>query len=109
MSTPDGPAVVPVNHDVADNAIGFRTAPASVLAAAAGTDVAFEVDHVDEAVSQGWSVLAVGPARVVTDPGTVRRLADRAHTEPWAGGERELWVSIQPARLTGRRITQAGP
>lgn len=63
MTASDGrPAVVPVNYEVVDNAIMFRTAPDSVPAAAVGTDVAFEVDHVDEALSQGWSVLAVGPA-----------------------------------------------
>jgi nitroimidazol reductase NimA-like FMN-containing flavoprotein (pyridoxamine 5'-phosphate oxidase superfamily) len=105
VSTPDGPEVMPVNYEVVDDAIVFRTAPGSALAAATGTDVAFEVDHVDEAMSQGWSVLAVGAARAVTEPGAVRRLADRAHTRPWAGGKRELWISIQPKRLTGRRIS----
>jgi nitroimidazol reductase NimA-like FMN-containing flavoprotein (pyridoxamine 5'-phosphate oxidase superfamily) len=105
VSTPDGPAVIPVNYEVVDDAIAFRTAPESAPAAAVGTDVAFEVDHVDEATSQGWSVLVVGPAHVVTEPDAVRRLSERAHTKPWAGGEREMWVSIQPARLTGRRIS----
>ncbi|MEU9124993.1 pyridoxamine 5'-phosphate oxidase family protein [Streptomyces sp. NPDC048506] len=105
VATPDGPAVIPVNYEVIDDAIAFRTAPDSVPAAAVGQEVAFEVDHVDEAMSQGWSVLAVGPARVVTEPDEVRRLAERAHTRPWAGGEREMWVSIQPTRLTGRRIS----
>ncbi|MCT7353872.1 DUF1918 domain-containing protein [Streptomyces sp. 15-116A] len=107
VSTPEGPVVVPVNYEVVDDAIAFRTAPNSVPAAAVGTDVAFEVDHVDEAMSQGWSVLAVGPARVVTQPEAVRRLAERAHTEAWAGGERDMWVSIRPTRLTGRRISPA--
>ncbi|MFJ5969625.1 pyridoxamine 5'-phosphate oxidase family protein [Streptomyces sp. NPDC093060] len=108
VSTSDGhPAVVPVNYDVVDEAIVFRTAPDSVAAAAVGTEVAFEVDHVDEALSQGWSVLAVGPASVVTEPEVVRGLVQRAHTTPWAGGEREMWVSIRPTSLTGRRITPA--
>jgi transcriptional regulator with XRE-family HTH domain len=107
VAAPGGPAVIPVNYEVVDDAIAFRTAPDSAPAAAAGTEVAFEVDQVDEAMSQGWSVLVVGPARVVTEPDAVRRLADRAHTRPWAGGEREMWVSIQPARLTGRRISRA--
>ncbi|WP_405996747.1 DUF1918 domain-containing protein [Streptomyces sp. NBC_00829] len=108
VSTPEGPVVVPVNYEVIDDgAIAFRTAPDSVPAAAMGKEVAFEVDHVDEAMSQGWSVLAVGPARVVTEPDAVRRLVDRAHTTPWPGGEREMWVSIQPQRLTGRRICPA--
>jgi len=107
VSTPDGPAVVPVNYQVIDDVIAFRTAPDTLPAAAVGKDVAFEVDHVDDAMSQGWSVLAVGPARVVTGADEVRRLTDRAHTKPWPGGERAMWVSIQPQRLTGRRITPA--
>ncbi|MFF9077534.1 pyridoxamine 5'-phosphate oxidase family protein [Streptomyces sp. NPDC014735] len=107
VSTPDGPAIIPVNYEVVEDAVVFRTAPGSTPAAAVGTNVAFEVDHVDEAMSQGWSVLVVGPARVVSEPGAVRRLADRAHTEPWAGGERGMWVRIQPTRLTGRRIGPA--
>ncbi|MFE6286068.1 pyridoxamine 5'-phosphate oxidase family protein [Streptomyces sp. NPDC057877] len=106
VSAPDGrPAVVPVNYEVVEGEIVFRTAPDSVPAAAAGTEVAFEVDHVDEALSQGWSVLAVGPAAVVTDPEITRRLAQRAHTLPWAGGERDMWVAVRPESLTGRRIT----
>ncbi|OIK03696.1 pyridoxamine 5'-phosphate oxidase family protein [Streptomyces monashensis] len=109
VSSSDGrPVVVPVNYEVVDDAIAFRTAPGSSPAAAAGREVAFEVDHVDEALSQGWSVLAVGPASVVTEPDAVRRLTERAHTRPWAGGEREMWVSIRPTHLTGRRITPAG-
>ncbi|AXE81862.1 DUF1918 domain-containing protein [Streptomyces atratus] len=107
VSTPDGPAILPVNYEVIDDVIAFRTAPDSVPAMAGGTDVAFEVDHVDETLSQGWSVLAVGPARIVTEPDELRQLADRAHTTPWAGGERETWVSIRPTRLTGRRISPA--
>ncbi|MDX3242422.1 pyridoxamine 5'-phosphate oxidase family protein [Streptomyces sp. ME18-1-4] len=107
VSTPGGPAVVPVNYEVVDGAIAFRTKPDSVPARAVGSEVAFEVDHVDEAMSQGWSVLVVGSARVVTEPDAVRQLADRAHTTPWPGGEREMWVSVEPTRLTGRRIGPA--
>ncbi|MEU1853674.1 DUF1918 domain-containing protein [Streptomyces sp. NPDC019990] len=108
VSAFDGrPAVVPVNYEVVDDAIVFRTAPDSLPAASVGTDVAFEVDQVDEALSQGWSVLVVGPASVVTEPDAMRALTRRAHTTPWAGGEREMWVSIRPVSVTGRRITAA--
>jgi transcriptional regulator with XRE-family HTH domain len=108
LSTPDGgPAVVPVNYDVIDGAIVFRTAPGSVTALTVDEDVAFEVDHVDEALSRGWSVLAVGHASVVTRPEVVRGLVRRAHTTPWAGDERAMWVSIRPRSLTGRRIAPA--
>ncbi|WP_253911326.1 pyridoxamine 5'-phosphate oxidase family protein [Streptomyces sp. CNQ-509] len=109
VSTRQGPAVVPVNYEVVDEEIAFRTAPNSVPAAAVDSEVAFEVDHLDEAMSRGWSVLVVGPARVVTEPDAVRKLIDRAHASPWAGGGREMWVSIQPRRITGRRITEGGP
>ncbi|MGW0607700.1 DUF1918 domain-containing protein [Streptomyces sp. NPDC002640] len=107
VSAPQGPAVVPVNYDVVDEVIVFRTAPGSIPAAAVGPEVAFEVDHVDEATSQGWSVLVVGPAHVVTEPDQVRKLADLTHTEPWAGGRRGMWVAIRPTRITGRLIAAA--
>jgi nitroimidazol reductase NimA-like FMN-containing flavoprotein (pyridoxamine 5'-phosphate oxidase superfamily) len=74
------PAVVPVNYEVIDDAIVFRTAPKSTPAAAVGTEVAFEVDRMDEAMSQGWSVLAIGPASAVTEPDAVRRLTEHAHS-----------------------------
>ncbi|PIM67202.1 XRE family transcriptional regulator [Streptomyces sp. JV178] len=107
VSSARGPAVVPVNYEVVGDTIAFRTAPESVPAAAVGSEVAFEVDHVDEAMSQGWSVLAVGTARVVTEPDEVRRLVEGAHSTPWAGGVREMWVAIRPTRVTGRRIVPA--
>jgi hypothetical protein len=67
--------------------------------------VAFEADHVDEAFSSGWSVLAVGTAHEVTDAAAVRSLQARAFTTPWAGdGGRTLWLALTPERLTGRRI-----
>ncbi|MEU1258500.1 pyridoxamine 5'-phosphate oxidase family protein [Streptomyces chartreusis] len=108
VTTPGGrPAIIPVNYEIVDDTIVFRTAPGSVAAAAVGTDAAFEVDHMDDASSQGWSVLAVGPASAVTETAAVRRLVQHAHTAPWAGGRREMWVAIRPVRLTGRRITPA--
>jgi len=104
VSTPHGPAIVPVNYSVVDGAIVFRTTHGATPALAAGSEVAFEVDHLDEALSQGWSVLVVGHAEHVTDPGAARRLSGLARSAPWAGGDRELWVRISPERLTGRRI-----
>ncbi|WP_127356275.1 helix-turn-helix domain-containing protein [Actinacidiphila soli] len=105
VSTSDGsPAIAPVNYTVVDRAIVFRTANGTTPALAAGTEPAFEVNHIDEALSQGWSVLVTGHADQVTDPDAVRQFAEAAHTEPWAGGEREMWVRIEPGRVTGRRI-----
>ncbi|WP_329140816.1 helix-turn-helix domain-containing protein [Streptomyces sp. NBC_00670] len=105
VNTASGPVVVPVNYSVVDGSIVFRTAPGTTPALAVGSRVAFEVDRVDEALSEGWSVLVRGHARAVTDPGSVRRLTERAHSEPWAGGVRELWIRVDPTETTGRRIT----
>ncbi|MFC9496618.1 MULTISPECIES: pyridoxamine 5'-phosphate oxidase family protein [unclassified Streptomyces] len=101
---PAGPFVVPLNYSVVDGMIAYRTAPDATPATAVGTHVAFEVDQIDEALSQGWSVLLQGPARAVSDADTVRRLNALAYSEPWAGGERDMWVCIDPDSVSGRRI-----
>ncbi|RVU22215.1 helix-turn-helix domain-containing protein [Streptomyces antnestii] len=103
----DGPAgllVVPLNYTVVDGAITFRTAPDTAPATAVGNQVAFEVDRIDEALSQGWSVLLQGRGRAVTDPDAVRRLNALAYSGPWAGGERDMWVRVEADSVTGRRI-----
>ncbi|MFJ5837142.1 helix-turn-helix domain-containing protein [Streptomyces shenzhenensis] len=105
VPTSSGPVIVPVNYGVVDEAIVFRTARGATPSLAEGRQVGFEVDHIDDAFSQGWSVLARGTAREVTDPQEQRRLTQRAYSMPWAGGTRNLWVRIHPFTVTGRRIT----
>ncbi|EFL20989.1 hypothetical protein SSOG_00701 [Streptomyces himastatinicus ATCC 53653] len=46
----------------------------------------------------------MGRAQRVTDPAAIRRLDDAAYTPPWPGGGRDLWLRIEPERITGRRI-----
>ncbi|GAA1880062.1 helix-turn-helix domain-containing protein [Streptantibioticus ferralitis] len=104
VTTEAGPAIIPVNYSVIDDAVVFRTAPDAAPATASGTKVAFEVDHIDEAMSQGWSVLVVGMAQQVTNPETIGRLVAEAHSKPWAGGDREVWIRIEPEHITGRLI-----
>ena len=106
-----GPAVLPVNYQLHDGAIVFRTAEQSPLdqdlrtgIADAEYRVAFEIDEFDLAARSGWSVLIQGPAHHV-GPGIERESAEAAGVEPWPGGDRELFVSITPAHITGRRIT----
>jgi nitroimidazol reductase NimA-like FMN-containing flavoprotein (pyridoxamine 5'-phosphate oxidase superfamily) len=105
LAAEGGLVILPVNYSVIDGAIAFRTAPGSTIAAAIGSNVAFQVDHVDEALSQGWSVLVQGSARAVTDPDIRRRFDALAYSRPWAGGEaRDLWVRVEQDRIHGRRI-----
>lgn len=103
--TTEGLIVLPVNYSVIDGTVAFRTAPGAAPAATVGDQVAFEVDQVDEALSQGWSVLVRGRARAVTDPVVVRRLDALAYSRPWVGEHgRDLWVRIDEEGITGRRI-----
>jgi nitroimidazol reductase NimA-like FMN-containing flavoprotein (pyridoxamine 5'-phosphate oxidase superfamily) len=108
-----GPAVLPVNYKLHDGAIVFRTARHSALdedlqTGIAGGDymVAFEIDDYDVAGRRGWSVLVQGPAHHVESEAE-RESAARAGVQPWAGGERELFIRIVPTRITGRRIVAA--
>jgi len=99
-----GVMMLPVNFAVTGKAIIFRTAPDTLLAVYANGRVSFEVDHLDEALREGWSVLVHGRAHTVTDEHDVRRLEDRTHLEPWAGGARDVYVRIAPIRISGRCI-----
>jgi nitroimidazol reductase NimA-like FMN-containing flavoprotein (pyridoxamine 5'-phosphate oxidase superfamily) len=107
-----GPAVLPVNYTMHDGAIVFRTAEHGPLDEdlRTGIDgaeykVAFEIDDLDPAKRQGWSVLIQGPAHHVTN--AERDAALKAGVESWAPGDRELFVRIVPSRITGRRIRPA--
>jgi nitroimidazol reductase NimA-like FMN-containing flavoprotein (pyridoxamine 5'-phosphate oxidase superfamily) len=108
-----GPAVLPVNYKWHDGAIVFRTARHSALdedlqTGIAGGDymVAFEIDDFDVRERRGWSVLIQGPAHHVESEAE-REAAARAGVQPWAGGERALFIRIVPTRITGRRIKAA--
>jgi hypothetical protein len=100
-----GPIALPVNFRFVEGDVVFRTRPAGVLVTAAGTVVSFEVDHVDEAMSEGWSVLLTGRARLVDDPAELEQLA-LLGIEPWPGGHRDAVIRIETAELSGRSIHQ---
>ena len=98
------PIILPVNYAMDDDAIVFRTAEGSKLAAAVrGAFVAFEVDDVDVAWQEGWSVLVRGQAHEVTDADEIARL-DALPLHPWAAGSRDRFVRIRPDTVTGRRL-----
>jgi nitroimidazol reductase NimA-like FMN-containing flavoprotein (pyridoxamine 5'-phosphate oxidase superfamily) len=104
FTSADGVMMLPVNFEVTGKTIVFRTAPDTLLAVYADGQVSFEADHLDEAFHKGWSVLVLGNARKVTEEHEVARLEDRTRLEPWAGGARDVYVRIVPARITGRII-----
>jgi pyridoxamine 5'-phosphate oxidase-like protein len=58
--------VFPVNFRALDGDVVFRSGhDGSVGQLAPDEPVSFEVDHIDDAMSEGWSVLATGTVHVV--------------------------------------------
>jgi len=98
------PAVVPVNYVLDGHHLVFRTTPGSRMARGVVDQVvAFEVDQIDAEVRTGWSVVVTGIAKALTEPGEMARALGLG-LAPWAGGRRELFVSITPGLVTGRFI-----
>jgi nitroimidazol reductase NimA-like FMN-containing flavoprotein (pyridoxamine 5'-phosphate oxidase superfamily) len=102
--------VLPVNYKFYNGAILFRTAQHGSTDEDLRTGiehaeyrVAFEVDDFDPVAREGWSVLVQGPAHHI-DSDSERAQALQAGVVPWPGGDREHFISITPARVTGRRI-----
>lgn len=98
------PQVFPMNYVAVGRLVYFRTAPGSKLMAALRADqVAFEIDDVDEVWEEGWSVLATGRMREVTDDDELREVR-QLPLRPWAGGDRSHYLRFDIAEISGRRI-----
>ena len=102
--TTSGPVVFPVNFAVTAGTIVIRTGEGTGVDGHADERVAFEVDHIDEALSQGWSVLVRGQAHRVAHPAELEIVRRDATIWPWPGGDRDVYVRIIPDTITGRRI-----
>jgi hypothetical protein len=100
--------VLPVNFTVLGGSIVVRTNEGSIIEAHGDDRAAFEVDHVDEVLCQGWSVLLLGQAHRVLQPGELRNVREAAVTGPWPDGARDVYVRLVPDQISGRRITPAG-
>ncbi|GAA4502900.1 hypothetical protein GCM10023191_055090 [Actinoallomurus oryzae] len=105
-----GPTILPVNYRLYEGTIVFRTAHDSPTdedlrtgIADADYKVAFEIDELRPETREAWSVLIQGSVRHVESENE-RASVRESGVEPWAGGARELYLRIQPTRITGRRI-----
>lgn len=108
------PAVRPVNHVVDGRKIVIRTHLGAAIASRAagrspaspdgppGSVVCYEADALDPVRHTGWSVIATGLARLVTDPADIARYS--AAVEPWIGRELNQVVTIEPRFLSGLRL-----
>lgn len=105
FSAVSGPVVLPVNFTVIGGSIVLRTSEGTLIEAHGDERAAFEVDHVDEALCQGWSVLIQGQAHRVLQPGELRHVRASMTSAPWVGGDRDVYVRIVPDQISGRRIS----
>jgi transcriptional regulator with XRE-family HTH domain len=103
FSAPRGPVALPVNYEFTEDQIVFSTDGAKAGALGSGETVGFEIDRVDEVLSEGWSVLVTGRCRRIEDPDEVRRLSS-LDLESWAGGGRHALLAVSPEEITGRVI-----
>ena len=105
-----GPVVLPVNYELYEGTIVFRTGLHSAMGedlrtgiADAEYKVAFEIDQIKLAMQEGWSVLIQGAAHFV-DSEAERTSVARLGVQSWAAGPKEQFIRIMPTRITGRRI-----
>jgi nitroimidazol reductase NimA-like FMN-containing flavoprotein (pyridoxamine 5'-phosphate oxidase superfamily) len=98
------PEILPVTYVWHENSVIFRTSPSGPLSQLSQpTDVAFEIDELDQQHHQGWSVVVHGRAQGVTRPGDVVQLWAVSGV-PWAPGMRNVLIRITPTRVSGRLV-----
>ena len=109
-----GPTILPVNFVLHEQTIVFRTGQDSPMGqdlrtgiADAEYKVAFEVDEINPATKEGWSILIQGSAHHVDSAGELAE-AQQSGVQAWPGGAKDLFIRIVPDRITGRRISRAG-
>jgi len=105
------PTVRTVNHLMDGEAIIIRTSEWSELVSVVidGAVVAYQADSIDPDRHLGWSVVARGPARGVSDADEAARYMARLAS--WAAGQRDFVIRIEPAFVSGIRLVtaDAGP
>ena len=103
------PAVRPVNHLVDGDQIIIRTRLSSAISIVVGTAdpgvvVAYEADEFDSERRVGWSVVATGHARTVSDRDALSRYEQLLH--PWVN-QADTALVIAPDIVTAFRIVAA--
>lgn len=94
------PAVQPVSFVLDGDDAVFRVPHGGPLdAATQGSVVGFQVDDIDPGTRAGWSVLGVGRAYEVIDPGRCAALP-----AGWGGDDSAHTVAVPLEQLSGQRI-----
>lgn len=103
-----GARILPVNYILVGDSIIFRTvADGEIFHHALDSICAFEIDETDEFFQSGWSVVAVGRLQLATaDDFTHMRYGKLP--EPWAAGNRNLFLRLPCKQVSGRRVIGHG-
>ena len=102
------PAIVPVAVAVHDGSAFIPTPHGgSLVSAVRGAVVALQVDSYRDVIGTGWTVTAVGPARVIRHPDTVAAI-DALDLFPAAGELARCYVALQLILLRGWRTGAPG-
>jgi hypothetical protein len=75
----------------------------SLTRALRGAVVAFQADCLDELTGTGWTITAVGPAHMLTDPDDIAA-ADRLGLHSWIPLTSYSYVAVEIGLLRGYRL-----
>jgi nitroimidazol reductase NimA-like FMN-containing flavoprotein (pyridoxamine 5'-phosphate oxidase superfamily) len=104
----NGARILPMNYVLAEDCIMFRTVgDGEIYHHALSSMCAFEVDETDEFFESGWSVVVVGRLDLASEDDFARMRYGKL-PEPWAGGNRYLFVRIGLEQVSGRRVISRG-
>jgi len=97
------PRVYPMNYASADGALAFRTEAGTKLRRGPGSMACLEIDGYDPREALGWSVMAVGMLKDITDAPDERSVRLRAlPLVPSAPGARRHWLALEVSEVSGR-------
>jgi uncharacterized protein len=104
----NGARILPVNYILNNDSIIFRTVPAGeIFHHALESICAFEIDETDEFFEAGWSVVAVGRLELATEEDFASMRYGKL-PQPWAGGNRWMFLRLPCDQVSGRRVIGHG-
>jgi nitroimidazol reductase NimA-like FMN-containing flavoprotein (pyridoxamine 5'-phosphate oxidase superfamily) len=102
---PERAEIVPVNYVATEDAVLVQTARGSLLDTCAdGTQLLFEIDHVNYERWHGWSVVVRGVGERVREDQLTERERRAPGPPRWVTREDESWIRLRWTSISGRRV-----
>jgi uncharacterized protein len=97
-----------MNYVLVDDWLIFRTVPdGEIYDHALNTNCAFEIDETDEFFESGWSVVVAGRLELAKEE-DLARIQYGKLPQPWATGNRYMFVRMPCEHVYGRRVIGHG-